>query len=79
MKMIVSTYNIANTTPMKIINLIRTLNCYWENRLLIHLQDSEEVLIHNALNCAALFNKYPDLCNLQINEDKLAKMIIGTA
>ena len=71
-------YNIANTTPMKIINLIQALNRYLENPLLIDLQDSEEVLIHNALNCTALFNKYPDLYNLQINEDKLAKMITGT-
>lgn len=71
-------YNVANTAPIKIIDLIHALNRYLENPLLINLQDSEEVSIHNALNCSALFNKYPDLCDLQINEDKLVKMITVT-
>ncbi len=70
-------YNVANTDPIKIIDLIQAVNRYQENPLLINLQDSEEVRIHNALNCSALFNKYPDLCDFQINQNKLAKMIAG--
>jgi dTDP-D-glucose 4,6-dehydratase len=71
-------YNVANTTPMKIIDLIHVLNRYLENPLLVNIQDSEEVHIHNALNCSALLNKYPDLFDLQLNMDKLAKMITDT-
>ena len=70
-------YNVANTDPIKIIDLIQAVNRYQENPLLINLQDSEEVRIHNALNCSALFNKYPDLCDFQINQNELAKMIAG--
>jgi len=70
-------YNVANTAPVKIIDLIQALNRYLENPLLVNIKHCEEVKIHNSLNCSALFNKYPDLSDIQLNVDQLAKMITG--
>ena len=53
-------YNVANTTPMKIIDLIQALNLNLDKPLLVNIKVSEEVHIHNSLNCSALFNRYPD-------------------
>lgn len=70
-------YNVANTPAIKLIDLINKINHYLNNALLINIQKTDELNIHNALNCSALLKKYPHLSNHQLNEDKLVRVIIG--
>ena len=70
-------YNVANTSSIKLINLIQKLNYYLKTPLHIDMQISTESFIHNSLNCSALLRDYPELSYLVIDEDKLAKIIAG--
>ncbi len=70
-------YNVANTPAIKLIDLINKINHYLNNALLINIQKTDELNIHNSLNCSALLKKYPHLSNHQLNEDKLVRVIIG--
>ena len=70
-------YNVANTSSIKLINLIRKLNYYLKTPLHINMQISTESCIHNSLDYSALLRDYPELSSLLIDEDTLAKIIAG--
>ena len=73
-----SIYNVANTTPVRLKEMINKLNLRIEKPLKINYETSLETNIHNSLDSSLLFNEHKELSNLYINEDILIKKLTSS-
>lgn len=73
-----SIYNVANTTPVRLKEMINKLNLCIEKPLKINYETSLETNIHNSLDSSLLFNEHKELSKLYINEDILIKKLTSS-
>jgi len=73
-----SIYNVANTSPISLKQMISKLNLILEKPLKINYKTSHETKIHNSLDSSLLFNEHKSLSELYINEDILIKKLVSS-
>ena len=73
-----SIYNVANTSPVRLKEMINKLNLSIEKPLKINYETSLETNIHNSLDSSLLFNEYNGLSELYLNEDILIKKLTNS-
>ena len=73
-----SIYNVANTSPISLKQMISKLNLILEKPLKINYKTSQETNIHNSLDSSLLFNEHKSLSDLYISDDILIKKLVSS-
>ena len=73
-----SIYNVANTPPIRLKDMMNKINLEMETPLKINYKSSSETNIHNSLDSSLLLNQYKSLTEFYINEDMLIKKLISS-